>query len=304
MKYKHFLKIDRENLTAEALQSVDRILELGVFSETRALTASELVEAERLLDVLEGSNFSPEKDLQWHKSLNNGGQNNRGSKKPYEIRQAHDPKDFRSLYGSSGGEYRWTDEESSFFGALFSGRYHPGLTKRAMSEGSPSDGGFLVPVEQSEIIHNVSLENELVMPRCLVQPMSSNELKLPGVDIGNHGTNLFGGFTASYKTEAGTLSEANPKVRQMSLNAKKLTGFLRFSSELAQDMVGGERKLRDICGKGLAWYRDKAFLKGTGAGEPLGIMNSDAMISIAKESGQAADTVVYVNLCKMFATLN
>jgi len=232
------------------------------------------------------------------------GENRRSDKAAFELRNFNDKKDYRSLYGSNRNEYRWTDKESTFFQALFSGRFHPDLTKRSMSELIPSGGGFLVPVEYSEIIHNVSLENELVMPMATVQPMKSNEINLPAVDIGDHSSNLYGGFTASYKAEAATLTEANPKTRQMSLIAKKLTGFLRFSNELMSDIPNGEQQILNICGNGLAWYRDKAFLKGSGAGQPLGILKADCTLVQAKEAGQAADTIVYENLTGMLGKLH
>lgn len=226
-----------------------------------------------------------------------------GDRKPFEIRLAGDKKDFRALYGSGQDDFIWTDRESTFFQALFSGRFHPELN-RSMTSGTPSDGGFLVPTEYSEKIHNVSLENELVMPLATVQPMKSNSLMLPAMEIGSHASHLFGGFTASYKPEAGTLTEANPKVRQMELNAKKLTGFLRYSNELMQDAPNGEQQILNICGKGLAWYRDKAFLKGTGAGQPLGILNSSCLLVQDEESGQAADSIVYENLTNMMAKMH
>jgi HK97 family phage major capsid protein len=231
---------------------------------------------------------------------NYGGSITRGSGKPYALRGPHDAKDYRSLFGSTGGA-PWTDKESSFFQAVFSGRHHPGLIRNAMTETIPSDGGYLVPTQQAEKIHAVSLENELVMPRCFVQPMTTNEFKLPGLEVGDHSSNLYGGFTASYVDEAGTINEHSPKTRSMTLNAKKLTGLLRFSNELAQDIPGGENQVIQICGKGLSWYRDKAFLKGTGAGEPLGILNAGCLIEVDKETGQAADTVTYGNLTKMMA---
>lgn len=289
--------VDRTSITQEARSAIDRIFELAK-EDRGSLNQAKEVEIEGLLDFLNNSKENPDKPfIDTHNRRNT-------NTKGYELRNASDKKDFRSLYGaSSSNEYRWNDKDSHFFQALFSGRFHPDLTKRAMNEGIPSDGGFLVPVEQSEIIHNVSLENELVMPRATVQPMQSNEFKLPAVNIGDHSANLFGGFTASYKPEAGTLTQANPKVRQMILNAKKLTGFLRMSNELVADS-GSEQKILDICGKGLAWYRDKAFLKGTGAGEPLGILNASCTISQAKESGQAADTIVYENLVGMLAKLH
>jgi HK97 family phage major capsid protein len=222
--------------------------------------------------------------------------------RPFALRGPRDAKDYDSLFG--GGGYQWQDRDATFLAALFSGRHHPGLVKNAtMTETVPSDGGFLVPVETARQIHAVSLENELVAPRAYVQPMLSNECKVPAMEIGDHSTALLGGFTASYVDELGTITEANPKARGMTLNAKKLTGLIRVSNELAADAIGGEAQIINLCGKGLAWYRDKAFLKGTGAGQPLGILNAGCLVSVDPESGQDADTIMYENLTKMMAAM-
>ena len=210
-------------------------------------------------------------------------------------------KDYKALFGNGG--YDWPDKDTNFFAAALSGRHHPGLIQNSMSETIPSDGGFLVPAEQAARIHAVSLENELVMPRCYVQPMRSNTIKIPAMSIGDHSTALFGGFTASYTAEEGTISEANPKSRAMELNAKKLTGLIRFSSELNADVPGGMGQIETLCGKGLSWYRDKFFLKGTGAGQPLGILNAGCTVEVSKQTGQAADTIVYENLTAMMSRI-
>ena len=210
-------------------------------------------------------------------------------------------KDYNSLFGNSG--YQWPDKDTNFFAAALSGRHHPGLIKNSMSETVPSDGGFLVPSEQAERIHAVSLENELVMPRCYVQPMRSNSIKIPAMSIGDHSTALFGGFTAGYTAELGTISENSPKSRAMELIAKKLTGLIRFSSELNADVPGGMSQIEELCGRGLAWYRDKAFLKGTGSGQPLGILNAGCTIEVEKETGQNADTIIFENLTKMMSRI-
>ena len=219
----------------------------------------------------------------------------------YALVSPNGRKDYKALFGNNG--YNWPDKDTNFFAAAFSGRHHPGLIRNSMSETVPSDGGFLVPSEQAERIHAVSLENELVMPRAYVQPMRSNTIKIPAMSIGDHSSALFGGFTASYTAELGTISENSPKSRSMELTAKKLTGLIRFSSELNADVPGGMGQIETLCGKGLAWYRDKAFLKGTGAGQPLGILNAACTIEVGKESGQEADTIVYENLTKMMARL-
>lgn len=222
--------------------------------------------------------------------------------KLYALKNPRDKKGYYDLFGNTG--YQWQDRETTFFDAVFSGRHHPGLIRNSgMNETVPSDGGFLVPVEYAQQIHSVSLENEIIMPRCFVQPMASNTCNIPAMNIGDHSASLYGGFTASYTGEAGTITENNPKTRNMELNAKKLTGLLRFSSELASDVPGGFNQIINICGKGLGFYRDKAFLKGSGSGEPLGILNAPCLIEVAKETGQAADTVIYENLTKMMAAM-
>jgi HK97 family phage major capsid protein len=211
------------------------------------------------------------------------------------------PKDYRSLFGNIG--YQWPDKSTNFFAAALSGRFHPALIRNSMSETVPSDGGFLVPSEQASNIHAVSLENELVQPRCYVQPMRSNTIKIPAMSIGDHSTALFGGFVASYTSELGTISEHSPKSRAMELEAKKLTGLIRFSSELNADIPGGMAQIETLCGRGLAWYRDRAFLKGSGAGQPLGILNADCLIEVSPEAGQLAGTVLYENLTKMMSRM-
>lgn len=211
-------------------------------------------------------------------------------------------KDYASLFGKNTG-CKFLDESTNFFAAAVSGRHHPELIKGSMSESIPSDGGYLIPSEQAARIHAVSLENEIVMPRCFVQPMRSNSIKIPAMVIGDHSTSLFGGFVASYTDELGTILENSPKARSMELFAKKLTGLIRFSSELQADTPGGMSQIENLCGSGLAWYRDKSFLKGSGAGEPLGILNAGCTIEITKETGQSADSIVYQNLVKMMSRL-
>jgi HK97 family phage major capsid protein len=125
---------------------------------------------------------------------------------------------------------------------------------------------------------------------------------LPALSIGDHSAALLGGFTASYTAELGTINEKNPKTRSMTLNARKLTGMIRMSNELATDIPGGSDQIVNLCGNGLAWYRDKAFLKGSGAGEPLGILNSGCLVEVDPEGGQGSG-VIYENLTKMLSRL-
>ena len=48
---------------------------------------------------------------------------------------------------------------------------------------------------------------------------------------------------------------------------------------------------------------DDAIVNGTGAGQPLGIMNASGTVQVNKETGQAADTVIAENIDKMWSRL-
>jgi len=226
----------------------------------------------------------------------------RKNETPFTLKGPDDKKDYRSLFGD-GLNYKWQDRRTGYWQAAGSGQHHPDLETRTMIEGVGSDGGFWVPDEWAGKIHEVSLEDEIVMPRAYVQPMKFDEYHLPAYTIGDHSSNLMGGFIAYYKGETSALTEANPKAREIHLKTKKLTGLIRMSRELLDDKLQGGRGLTDTMGAGISWARDKFFLKGSGAGEPLGILNANCLITQPKEAAQSADTILYSNLSGMMSKL-
>jgi HK97 family phage major capsid protein len=48
----------------------------------------------------------------------------------------------------------------------------------------------------------------------------------------------------------------------------------------------------------MAWTIDGVILDGNGSGKPLGILNAPCLVSVSKESGQDADTIVAPNIFK------
>ncbi len=210
---------------------------------------------------------------------------------------------YRDLFGRDLDNGGFKDSRE-FFAVAQSGKYDPRLITRALTIESPSSGGFLVPGDTSAQIHDVALESEIVFPRCTVEPMISDTKKINGTEIGDHSQNLYGNMVGYWTAEGGTLQEKTPKFRQMQLMARKLTVLFKYSNEWKEDVPGSENKLATLAGNGLSWYRDKALLKGTGAGEPLGLLNADCTIEVAKEANQSADTIVYSNLANMVGRIH
>jgi HK97 family phage major capsid protein len=133
--------------------------------------------------------------------------------------------------------------------------------------------------------------------------MKSESLKVPGWDSSTHTSSLFGGLTGSWIAELAASNEVYAKMRQIQLTAKKLACYTAASNELVADGVDYERQIQEALIKTLSWYLDYAFIQGTGAGQPLGVLNDPALITVSKETGQDASTIVFENAVKMYARL-
>lgn len=93
------------------------------------------------------------------------------------------------------------------------------------------------------------------------------------------------------------------QLRLITLRARKLGLLIRASNELISDGVGFEQQLGAAIVRAMGFFLDRAFLAGNGADTPLGVFNSPATISVAKEGGQTAATINYTNIVKMFARM-
>jgi HK97 family phage major capsid protein len=163
--------------------------------------------------------------------------------------------------------------------------------KMAATEDSPSGGGFLVPPDQAATVWDQILESEIVRPRATVIPMASESRKWPAVQDDDHsGGTLFGGMSMAggWSSELEDLNLADLKVRLITLTVNKLGLLQNSSNELLEDAVF-EGTLTKNFQEGAGWFLDNAFLFGSGAGQPLGMLSSGnlALVTVPKESGQA-----------------
>jgi HK97 family phage major capsid protein len=174
--------------------------------------------------------------------------------------------------------------------------------RASMVEGSTA--GFSVPEPLAAQWLDASIESEIIRPRATVWPMESATRKAIGWDTADQSSGiLFGGFKMEFLAEKGTGNKQTGKLRAIQLAAKKGAIFVDTSSELIEDGMGFEAQLDMAMRTSIGYGMDDYFINGTGAGQPLGIRNDPAKITIAKETGQVAGTILYENLCKMFARM-
>lgn len=180
------------------------------------------------------------------------------------------------------------------------------LKNAAASSGEPASGGFLVPEAFRAELLQLSLEASVVRPRARIVPMETSRVIYPYIDDTSHATNVFGGVQAYWTPESGQMTDVAASFGRMALEAWKLTAFANVPNELISDSaVSFEAFIRSTFPQALAYFADVAFLSGSGAGQPLGILTdaNAARIVQAKESGQAADTILWQNIVKMYARM-
>lgn len=178
--------------------------------------------------------------------------------------------------------------------------------RNAYSSVVPADGGFLVPETLRSQLLQIALEMAVVRSRATVVPMESARVPFPMIDSTTNVGSVYGGMVAYWGEESAALTDASPKFGRAVLDAKKLTGLSVVPNELLQDsLISFAALVETLWPQALAFFEDNAFMSGTGVGEPLGFLGSGnaAGVAVAKESGQAADTIVVENVIKMYSRM-
>jgi HK97 family phage major capsid protein len=133
--------------------------------------------------------------------------------------------------------------------------------------------------------------------------MSGGRVLVPSVDSTSNASSVFGGIIAYWTEEAGTLQLSNASFGRIALDPHKLTAYTEAPNELLADGVAFEAFLNKAFPAALANFEDRAFLQGNGVGQPEGVLNSAAAVTVTKESGQPNDTIVWQNIVKMYSRM-
>lgn len=191
--------------------------------------------------------------------------------------------------------------------ALPGGSVDPRLTIKAASglnESIGSDGGFLVEQDFVAELLKRAYETAILASKIKKIPLSTNanSLKINAIDETSRvNGSRWGGIQAFWEGEAEQYTAKKPKFRPMNLNLKKLTGLCYATDELLEDAAALEAVISEGFAEEFGFKIDDAIINGTGAGMPQGIMNSNALVAVAKENGQAAATITVENIVKMWA---
>jgi len=184
---------------------------------------------------------------------------------------------------------------------------NPENEKRASgaSEAVASDGGFLVQKDFNDrILEKVYSSNDIAsrVTRQAIGP-TANGLTYNMLDETSRATTRFGGLRAYWTAEAAALTASQPTFAQQTLTLNKLACLFYATEELLMDQVSLAGLVERAVPQEIAFKVEDAIMRGTGSGQPLGILNAPATVSVAKESGQTATTINATNVEKMWSRM-
>ena len=168
------------------------------------------------------------------------------------------------------------------------------------SEGVGQDGGFMVPPEFAREIFRHSLEEDAFLPDTDENPIQGNTMSFPRDETTPWGSD---GVRAYWENEAGTATGTKPKGAVSTMRLGKLMALVPVTDELLQDALALNGYIGSKSSESIRWKTNEALFAGTGVGQPLGVFGHASAVTISKESGQAADTIVAGNVAKMLARL-
>jgi len=174
------------------------------------------------------------------------------------------------------------------------------------SEGVGADGGFLVQQDFAAELIKLAHDSAVLYPRTRKIPLgrNSNGIRVNAVKETSRATgSRYGGVRAYWTAEGEQKTASQMKFRQMDLKLHKLAGISYVTDELLEDAVALEAVLKEAFSEEFAFVLDDSIFEGDGAGKPFGIMNSPALVTVAKEGSQTADTVQVENIVKMWSRL-
>lgn len=169
------------------------------------------------------------------------------------------------------------------------------------SEAVGADGGFAVPPEwRAEIMKQVDAEDGF-LNMTDVQTITGNSITYP-VDESPAWASS-GGIRAYWDGESAAINQSKPALKDLTVKTHRLTALVPITEELQQDASAMSSYITGKAGEVIAFKLNDAILNGTGSGQPLGIMNANCTVSVAKETSQTGGTVHGRNVLKMMARM-
>jgi len=168
------------------------------------------------------------------------------------------------------------------------------------------DGGvFLPPAFSTEIWDRTRMASNSLLGYTdnIPFPTGVESLTIPAINETSRADgSRHGGIRGYWKAELTSLTSSTPKYREVKFQPNELYVFGFVSDKMLRKAPGtASAVLTAGAADEINFKVGDGIFRGDGAGKPLGFLGHAATLDIAKETGQAAATVVKENIDKMYA---
>jgi HK97 family phage major capsid protein len=136
--------------------------------------------------------------------------------------------------------------------------------------------------------------------RCDSTPTASNSVTVVTDETSAYSTS---GVRVYTRAEAAAMTQSKPSLKELTVKLNEIYAFVPMTDELLQDAPMMSSYLTTKAGEAIQFKMNDYIVNGTGAGQFLGIMNSGALVTVAAEGAQTADTLHGDNVVKMWARM-
>lgn len=165
-----------------------------------------------------------------------------------------------------------------------------------------TEGGFLIPQPISAGIWDNIEENDAILQRCDSRQTSGNSLKIKRQpEVSRKEGYRHAGMIAYWTAEAEEYTASKIKWGEMELRLNKITALAYATEEEMADAAFALAPIFDRrASEAIMFKIHESIITGTGAGMPLGILHSKALLTIPLEPNQAANTILHRNINKLY----
>lgn len=167
--------------------------------------------------------------------------------------------------------------------------------------------GFLIQTDFATQLRESAVEEGQLSSRVDRQPIGPNSDSFEYMEVKDKDRSKgpWGGAFAVYRKgeaeemKAGKTAEMEPR----DIRLEDMYGLLYVTNRTLRDATALTALIQRGYRDNFAFKLDTEIYEGSGAGQCLGFMNSPALVTVAKETGQTADTITKENILKMFYSM-
>lgn len=170
------------------------------------------------------------------------------------------------------------------------------------SVGVGADGGFAVQTDFAGLMMGSAAKAGNILPLVDSYEVTdgSDSVKWVDIDEDDVSQSVFGGVKVFWASEAAAVAASKPKLKEQKLELEKLMGLAYATYELNSDSSFINTLYTRAFELAIQRSLEAAIVSGDGIGKPIGFLNSGSLVTVAKESGQAAGTIKWENLSKLY----